>query len=295
MAEGKASASREGLSLQTLVVAAVASGIAAVVVSHVWQDGTVLAAAMTPVVVSIVKELLQRPMQSDAVRRSASRVGSVAAAPARRVVTTGGTVRTRSGGVRTVEPPSEVSGAPASSGTNGSNGANGNGSRADGHDVIAAGPRRDYGAAGNARRRIRLSPRQWRIAIVTGVLAFAVAVAVLTLPELIFGGAVSSGHRTTIFGGSGGSSSEQKSKKNDQSNPNGGDQQQRDQTQPKGNTGTQPQTTQPTQPPSGTQTQTQPNQQQPPPSSQPPSGGGGGGGGGTQPAPQTPVPPPPVP
>lgn len=295
MAEGKASASREGLSLQTLVVAAVASGIAAIVVSRVWQGGTVIAAAMTPVVVSIVKELLQRPIESEAVRRSASRVGSVAAAPARRVATTAGTVRTRSGGIRTVEAPPEVRGAPA----NGANGANGNGSAANGsgHDVIAAGPRRDYGAGGGPRRRIRLSPRQWRIAIVTGVLAFVVAVAALTLPELILGGAVGSGHQTTIFGGGGSSSGQKDKQKNDQSNPNGGDQQQQDQTQPKGNTGTQPQTTQPqqTQPPSGTQTQPQPHQQQPPSGSQPPSGGGGGGGGGTQPTPQTPVPAPPVP
>jgi hypothetical protein len=294
MAEAKASASREGLSLQTLIVAAVASGIAAVVVSHVWEGGTVLAAAMTPVVVSIVKELLQRPIQSEAVRRSASRVGSVAAAPARRVATTAGTARTRSGSIRTVEAPPEVRGAPAN-GANG-NGANGNGS-APGHDVIAAGPRRDYGADGSpARRRMRLTPRQWRIAIVTGVLAFVVAVAALTLPELIFGGAVGSGHGTTIFGGGSGSSSEQKDKQNnDQSNPNGGDQsQQQDQSQPNGSS-TQPQKPAPqqSQPPSGTQTQTQP-QQQPPPSSSPPSGGGGGSGG-TQPTPQSPVPAPPVP
>src|SRR5215212_8799127 len=99
-----AKTSPEGLSLQTLVVAAVASGVAAVVVSRVWKDGTVLAAAMTPVIVSILKEMLQRPMQSEAVRRSASRVSSVAVAPAKRVVTTAGAVRTRSG-TRTYEPP----------------------------------------------------------------------------------------------------------------------------------------------------------------------------------------------
>src|SRR3954463_8823952 len=118
MAEDKAKTSQEGLSLQTLVVAAVASGVAAVVVSHVWKDGTVLAAAMTPVIVSIFKELLQRPIESDVVRRSASRVGSVAAAPARRVVTTGGATRTRSGPRLAPVPPAER----GSNGTDRSNG-----------------------------------------------------------------------------------------------------------------------------------------------------------------------------
>ncbi|MEA2451226.1 MAG: hypothetical protein QOG63_3158, partial [Thermoleophilaceae bacterium] len=54
MAEEKAT--REGLSLQTLVIAALASGVAAILVSHVWKGGTVLAAAMTPVFVSVIKE-----------------------------------------------------------------------------------------------------------------------------------------------------------------------------------------------------------------------------------------------
>jgi hypothetical protein len=273
LAEPKASTSKEGLSLQTLVVAAVASGVAAVLVSHVWKDGTVLAAAMTPVLVSVLKEILQRPIESDVVRRSASRVGSVAVAPAKRVASTAGATRTRSG-PRPVEP------------------APGNG------NVVHAGPRRTYGSSGREQRRRRLTPTQLRLAIVTGVLAFVVAVAALTLPELLFGGAVSSGHRTTIFGGgSSGSSSDKKDKqKDEQSNPsdNGGDQQQ---TQPpKSDGSTQPQTTQPQQPqqtqPPDSQTQTQPNTQTQP-QQQPPSSGGGGGT--TQPAPQSPVPTPPVP
>jgi hypothetical protein len=282
MAENKANTSSEGLSLQTLVIAAVASGLAAVLVSRVWKDGTVLAAAMTPVIVSIVKELLHRPMQSEVVRRSASRVGSVATAPARRVATTAGAARSRSG-TRTVAP-----GAPEA-GTG-----NGNGAAPTG-EVLQAGPRRTYGSGGRERRRLRLSPTQWRIAIVTGVLAFAVAVAALTIPELIFGGAVSSGHRTTIFGGgSSDSSSGKKDKQKDgQSNPSGnGDQQNQQPTQPKDGGGTQPQTTQPqgqTQPPD-TQTQTQPQTQQPPSQTQPPPDSGS-----PQPSPQTPVPTPPSP
>src|SRR3954452_23109190 len=95
MAEPQAK-SREGLSLQTLVIAAVASGIAAIVVSHFWQNGTVSAAAMTPVVVSVLKEALQRPIESDAVRRSASRVSKVATAAL--PTTTGGRESSASGG-----------------------------------------------------------------------------------------------------------------------------------------------------------------------------------------------------
>jgi hypothetical protein len=284
MAEDKAKTSQEGLSLQTLVVAAVASGFAAVVVSRVWKDGTVLAAAMTPVVVSIVKELLQRPMQSEAVRRSASKVSSVAVAPARRVVTTAGAARSRSG-TRTYEPP-----APREQ-------ANGNGNGAGAPptgEVVHAGPRRTYGSGGRERRRLRLSRKQLRIAIVTGVLAFVVAVAALTIPELIFGGAVSSGHRTTIFGG--GDSSSSSGKKDDgkdqQSNPNDdGTDQQQSPTQPNDG-GTDPQVTPPqnrTQPPD-TQTQTEPDTQQPPTQTQtqPDSGT-------PQPTPQTPAPAPPTP
>jgi hypothetical protein len=40
-----------------------------------------------------------------------------------------------------------------------------------------------------------------KVAIATGLAAFAIAVAALTLPELIFGGAVATRHRTTFFGG----------------------------------------------------------------------------------------------
>ena len=78
MAEGKGTGGGEGLSLQTLVVAALASGVAAVVVSHIWKDGTVIAAAMTPVIVAIAKELITRPMESELVRKPVSQVGRLA-------------------------------------------------------------------------------------------------------------------------------------------------------------------------------------------------------------------------
>src|SRR4051794_9296065 len=59
---------------------------------------------------------------------------------------------------------------------------------------------------GRSTRSRLLHPKVW---IATGLVAFAVAAAALTLPELIFGGAVATRHRTTFFGGGGGSSSTQ--------------------------------------------------------------------------------------
>src|SRR4051794_13483160 len=86
MAETKGNGGGEGLSLQTLVVAAAASAVAAIVVSPLWKDGTVIAAAMTPVIVTIVKEMLQRPMESELVRKPVQQVGRIASG---RLVTPG--------------------------------------------------------------------------------------------------------------------------------------------------------------------------------------------------------------
>ena len=55
--------------MTTLVAAAVASVVAATVVSRLWQAGTVWATAMTPVIVALVKEAVERP---------AKRVSSIA-------------------------------------------------------------------------------------------------------------------------------------------------------------------------------------------------------------------------
>ncbi|MGI8803877.1 MAG: hypothetical protein ACR2KV_17225 [Solirubrobacteraceae bacterium] len=60
---------RGGISARTLGVAAAASGVASYTVSHVWGSGTVLSAALTPVLVALVSEFLHRPV--DAVARVA--------------------------------------------------------------------------------------------------------------------------------------------------------------------------------------------------------------------------------
>src|SRR4051794_16137660 len=76
MPSGAKEGGGEGLSLQTLVIAAAASAAAAVIVSHLWKDGTVVAAAMTPVIVAIVKEVLARPMESEIVRKPVAKIAS---------------------------------------------------------------------------------------------------------------------------------------------------------------------------------------------------------------------------
>lgn len=259
MAQAGPAKQHEGLSLATLVIAAVASAIAAVVVSHIWRNGTVIAAAMTPVVVSIVKELLQRPAQSEAVRRSAT--------SARRALA--GTAAARTADARRHSPAVGAVPTPARP--------PGDGEVTQG-DVLLTHPRRTYGGgpargAGAGGLAARLSGRHLKVALLTGVLAFVVAVAALTLPELIFGGAVSSGGSTTIFGGGGSSKSDAKNKSQDQTGNSGTSK--GTSTQP--SSGAQPSQTAPQQSPSQTtpqQTPAQPPQQQ----QQPPSSGSGSGG-----------------
>src|SRR3954447_23226782 len=202
----------EGLSLQTLVLAAASSAAAAIIVSHVWKNGTVVAAAMTPVIVAVVKELLAKPMESELVRKPVQQVSRVASSSRRRVA---GGVGVRTEGVAppsvrppveppsTEHPPTERRSAPSDGGLPGENGF----PPAAGDGCLT--PMRTYGRA--PRRRLHL-----KVAIITGLVAFLIAAAALTLPELIFGGAISSHHSTTLFGGS--SSSKSDEKKGDKGN-----------------------------------------------------------------------------
>jgi hypothetical protein len=283
----------EGLSLQTLIVAAVASGVAAVVVSRLWRDGTVIAAAMTPVLVTILKEALQRPMESEVVRKSASKVSQVATAPLRP------TSRSASG---TESSPSTRTMPPPTTAQNGNG--NGDGDRTASRDVLMAGPRRTYGGGGGSgdgegggllQRLKRLRGPRLKIAIVTGLLAFVIAVAALTLPELIFGGSVSSSGRTTFFGGGSSAEKGDRGNKDDGKDKGGqGDQKDADKgndqsTEPKDQTDEPQQEQTPSQP---EETPSQPEGEPEPPSSgsPPPSDPGE-----EDPVPEVPTPTPPSP
>ena len=171
-----------GLSLQTLLISALSAVAAATIVPLFWEQGTVFATAMTPVIVALVSEALRKPVE---------RVSAVAPKVSRRTGT--------GAAVRRFDPESARTRDAASVGARGS-----------GPERFEPLPphRRDdapvvrdddpFGLRAGDRRRPRL-----RIALLTGLLAFVAAVAVVTASELaLFGGSVSGERgRTTIFGG----------------------------------------------------------------------------------------------
>jgi hypothetical protein len=173
--------------MQTLLIAALASGAAAIVVSRIWDKGTIVASAMTPVIVAVVSEMLRKPIESEVVRRPVRAVGSVRAS---RSTWRRGEARPPSGRTPNVMAP------PAAGVEEGLR------HREEG---LEPGPVKIYSSGSNrvvakpGRRRLHL-----KIAIATGLVAFLIAALALTLPELIFGGSVTGGKRdTTYFGGGG--------------------------------------------------------------------------------------------
>ena len=183
-----------GVSLQTLIIASIASAAAAYGASRIWGTGTLISAAITPVVVALVSELLRRPVQT--VATSAKRIPPVPPLPAVRARTSA-TPRDPTDAMQEAEqvrtdptspaqppspstqprPPRRVE--PAADSTPG------------------PGPAVPHQTAADARR-----PR-WRVAVLTGLLAFAIVVAVYTVPDLVAGHSVTgNGQPTTFFGAS---------------------------------------------------------------------------------------------
>jgi hypothetical protein len=156
---------QSGISIKTLLIAAASSATAAFVVPWFWERGTVFAAAMTPVIVSIVSELLKRPTEK------------VTAVTARR--TKGGAVILEPPPQRRDEPFDPL--APAST------------------EELEALPQT---TTPRAVHRRPLTGRQWRLALATGLIAFVGAATVVTASELVAGDPVSSDRgRTTFLGG----------------------------------------------------------------------------------------------
>jgi hypothetical protein len=168
-----------GLSVRTLAIASAGSLTAAIVVSRLFPPGTIYASALTPVIVAAVSEILNRPADrvSEFRRQRRTMVMEAARAPQGE----------EAGALRGA--PDFAQGADAEEEL-----------AVSGNGTGDAPPIRIHG---RTRSRV-LHPKVW---IATGLAAFAIAVAVVTLPELIFGGAVATNHRTTIFGGGGRSSS----------------------------------------------------------------------------------------
>jgi hypothetical protein len=156
---------QSGLSLRTLLIAAAASAIAALVIPLVWRPGTVFAAAMTPVIVAIVTELLHRPVET---------VSSVAARrPAR--------------GAEVLDEPFDEPFDPLAPPS---------------AQELETLPQTTAGRRAVHRKRRPLTGRQWKLALATGLAAFAVVAAIFTATELLAGEAVTGGARTTFIGGS---------------------------------------------------------------------------------------------
>jgi hypothetical protein len=153
-----------GLSVKTLLIAGAASAAAALVIPIVWRPGTVFAAAMTPVVVALVSELLRRPVDTVSAVR----------------------VRRTGRGAAILDPPPQEPFDPLAPPST---------------EELVALP--ETPAAPIAVHRRPLTARQWKLALATGLAAFAAVAAVVTVSELVAGDAVSGGGaRTTFFGGS---------------------------------------------------------------------------------------------
>jgi hypothetical protein len=166
-----------GLSLRTLAIASAASLTAALVTSRLFPPGTIYASALTPVIVAAVSEALYRPVDRVTELRRQRRTLVVEAARA-----------------PLGEEGAALRGAPEFA----------QGSAADEELATVTGNGTGHGPPpvrihGRSRPNL-LHPKVW---LVTGAVAFVIAAGVLTLPELIFGGAVANKHRTTFFGGGG--------------------------------------------------------------------------------------------
>jgi hypothetical protein len=176
-----------GLSLQTLVIASAASLTAAMVTARLFPPGTIYASALTPVIVAAVSEMLHRPAARATAIREQRRTMVLEA-------------RERHAARVPGSEPSPLRGAP---------------DFATGAGGAALGTTNGSGAAASMRVHgrspsRRIHPKVW---VATGLAGFAIAVAVLTLPELILGGAVATRHRTTFFGGGGGTSTQKQQTK----------------------------------------------------------------------------------
>lgn len=162
------------LNIRTLAIASAAAAAAALVTSRLWFAGTWIAAAFTPVIVAVVSELLYRPTE---------RIG--------RALTSDRTAVFPAG-----EPPLPAPEPPP-------------GGRQAEPDPDAPPVRRPAASgAGPVRvyRSTAVPPRRRTLALgvvaLTAALAFAIAVAVITVPELIAGQSLGNGDKaTTLLGG----------------------------------------------------------------------------------------------
>jgi hypothetical protein len=156
------------ISVQTLIIASVASAAASFLASRLWGGGTLVSAALTPIVVALVSEFLRRPVRT--VAQTAKKVPAVYSLPAHKSTTAAPQETTQ-------DDPDET--APAAVPDAAQSQARG---RLDGLAQTTWRPR-------------------WRLVFATGLLAFAIVVVVFTVPDLLAGRSITgNGEPTTFFG-----------------------------------------------------------------------------------------------
>ena len=172
-----------GLSITTLLVSAVGAVAAATIVPLFWSKGTLIATAMTPVIVALVSEGLRRP---------AEKITAVAPRVTRRTAT--------GAALRRFDPAAAETHHPESVGARGRG--------PERYPPEPEVPRGGVSAGDPFGLREAAAPSRrpwWKLGLLTGAIAFVIGAGVVTASELtLFGGSVSgAGHeQTSLFGGS---------------------------------------------------------------------------------------------
>jgi hypothetical protein len=156
---------KSGLSMGTLTIASLSSLAAALVVSKIWGGGTLIGAAMTPVIVAVVSEGLRRPATviTSARETRATRFDPVAEGRA---------------GLREGDLDRARSHVPA---------------------AAAAERRVHRTSARSAGFSLRMPGPRVIAAVMTGLAAFAIVGVLLTSSELVLGKSVVSSSKRTTF------------------------------------------------------------------------------------------------
>jgi hypothetical protein len=156
-----------GLSITTLLIASGSAVAAAVIVPLFWERGSIVATAITPIIVTLTSEALKKPVEK------------IPTVGVWRKTPQGTALRQPGGRDFEVHDPEEE--------------------RLEVDPAQADDP---FGLREPERGGGFFTRKRVVLALVTGLLAFAIAAVVVTAGELTVGGSTSSGHRTTFFGGS---------------------------------------------------------------------------------------------
>jgi hypothetical protein len=191
--------------MRTLAIASSASAAAALLTSQLWIAGTWIAAAMTPVIVALVSEMLHRPTERIARSLTADRAALPAAGGAAPPARPGADVLPErapeepGAGPEPPRPPTPGTGSEAPVRVYRSGGAGPHGTLPGDSEAGARGAARSGAGAGGRPAPTRRRKIAYRAVFATAGLAFVIAVAVITVPELLAGGSVGRNDGGTTF------------------------------------------------------------------------------------------------